>query len=291
MNTQEYTTYHENKEHGVPNFPYNTYLCTIPLDFKEVKLHWHEEMELIYLKKGCGRISVDLRDYDLCAPAIVMILPGQLHAIRQSGTDTMEYENIIFHPDMLITRQADVSMSDFLLPLLQGQLVIPAAYTSDSPHFAEVAAPIDACDEIGKTRPLGYELYIKGKLFEFFYILDSRCRDLTAAPRNSQYLAPLKPVLKLVEEHYAEKLTIEQAADAAGFSSSHFMRYFKDVMHCTFISYLNDYRLDIAASRLAASDASILEIAESSGFFNLSHFNRTFLKKYGVTPREYKKKA
>ncbi len=291
LNRQEYTSSHENTQHGVPNFPYNTFLCSIPLDFREISLHWHEELEFIYIKKGTGQIRVDYEEYIVSAPTIVLILPGQLHAIRQYHSETMEYENIIFHPDMLISRQTDRSMSEFLLPLLAGQLAIPTVFTPDAPYYKEISLPIDACDEIGKTRPLGYELYIKSRLYEFFYVLAGRCCDYAARPHNRQYLEAIKPVLHMIQHHYSEKITIEQAAEKAGFSCSHFMHYFKEVMHCTFVTYLNNYRLNIATELLVSSDSSILEIAESTGFANLSYFNRQFLKKYQVTPREYRKRS
>ena len=49
------TKYQETKQHGSRLFPFNIYPCTIPLDFPAVPLHWHKEMELIYIKKGKGR--------------------------------------------------------------------------------------------------------------------------------------------------------------------------------------------------------------------------------------------
>ena len=49
---EEYIQYHETKLHEQPGFSYNTYLCTIPLDFPSVPMHWHEQMEIIYIKKG-----------------------------------------------------------------------------------------------------------------------------------------------------------------------------------------------------------------------------------------------
>ena len=57
MNILEYENYHEDKTHVELTFPYNTYLCSIPLDFSGVPLHWHDDMELIYIKKGRGHIS------------------------------------------------------------------------------------------------------------------------------------------------------------------------------------------------------------------------------------------
>ena len=45
MNLTEYQNYHESKSHTSLEFPYNTYLCCIPMDFTHVPIHWHNEME------------------------------------------------------------------------------------------------------------------------------------------------------------------------------------------------------------------------------------------------------
>ena len=63
MNILEYENYQEKISHGNPLFPYITYLCSIPLDFSYVPIHWHDEMELIYIKKGHGIITVDFTQY------------------------------------------------------------------------------------------------------------------------------------------------------------------------------------------------------------------------------------
>ena len=52
MQIPEYENYHETKSHSTPDFPYNAYICSIPLDFEKVPLHWHDEVEIIYIKKG-----------------------------------------------------------------------------------------------------------------------------------------------------------------------------------------------------------------------------------------------
>ena len=58
ININEYQAIHENKSHFDYNIPYNTYPCTIPLDFESVPLHWHEDAEFI---SG----SVELQVYEL----------------------------------------------------------------------------------------------------------------------------------------------------------------------------------------------------------------------------------
>ena len=56
MNILEYENYHEDKTHVELTFPYNTYLCSIPLDFSGVPLHWHDDMELIYINIGRAHV-------------------------------------------------------------------------------------------------------------------------------------------------------------------------------------------------------------------------------------------
>lgn len=99
----------------------------------------------------------------------------------------------------------------------------------------------------------------------------------------------MKVVLKYVENNYANKISIADIADVAGFSESHFMRYFKETMGTSFVDYLKDYRLTMAARLLQSSDSSVLSISGEVGFESLSYFNRAFKKHYGMTPLQYRK--
>ena len=90
--------YHEIKEHGKREFPFNIYPCSIPVDFSHVALHWHEEMEIIAVKKGKGRITVDTVSYPVEEGDILAVFPGQLHAISCGNGERMEYEKYHFPP-------------------------------------------------------------------------------------------------------------------------------------------------------------------------------------------------
>ncbi len=268
MNILEYENYQEKKSHGDPLFPYITYPCSIPLDFHHVPLHWHDEVEIIYVKKGCGTITVDFSPCRVTAGTIVLIIPGRLHSIEQHGQECMEYENIIFHPNILLSRNTDTSSTDILQPLLSGSIALPLLYTPESEGYLELSACIDANDEI---------------------LLYSRCGVREHPGKQRKSFEKMKLVLKYIENHYMDKITIEEIAAEAGLSQSHFMKYFKNMMGTSFTRYLNEYRLIMASRLLVSSDASILDIAAEVGFENLSYFNRTFKKRFSQTPREYRK--
>lgn len=288
MTILEYENYHENKTHVDLRFPYNTYLCSIPLDFSHVPLHWHDQMEIIYIKKGHGYVTLEFSQYEVSAPTIVLILPGQLHSIEQYEQESMEYENIFFNTDMLLPRNEDSTLP-FLPPFTTGKSFYPAVFNQTFPYYKDISSCIDACDEICKTKPIGYELFIKGKLYELFFLLHTHCETEQKALSHKS-LNKMKLILKYVEQNYMNKIKIADVAKIAEFSESHFMRYFKETMGKSFVDYLRNYRLTMAARMLLASESSILSISEETGFDNLSYFNRAFKKHYGITPSQYRKR-
>ena len=287
MNILEYESTQETKSHGHDNFPFNIYLCSIPLDFAVVPTHWHNDMEIIYIKKGRGIITVDLEPFEVRQGDIVVVPPGQLHSIEQLEDFSMEYENIIFQLTMLMATQGDTCTEKFFQPLVQGQILFPNYYSPDSLLYPALSGCLNTMDEICKTFGPGYQLAIKGQLFSLFYALVSSMQAPLSRRKNKS-LDRLKDILKYVETNYSEKITIADAAGICGFSESHFMKFFKSNMAVSFTDYLNDYRLTMAARLLISSTDSIVNIAAETGFDNLSYFNRIFKRKYHCTPTVFR---
>lgn len=284
-------SYHERKAHTSPDFPYNTYLCTIPLDFLSVPAHWHEEAELIVIKKGEGRIAVDLTLYEVAAGEIVFVLPGQLHSIEQKGRAVMEYENILFRPELLEGDGADLCGSRFLQPVFAGMLDFSPHIHAGSPCFGEMASCIEQIDTFCRERPFGYQLAVKGLLFQMMFSLvtNHRMDDSRAAQKRT--LEKVKLALSFIHENYTRPISVEEIAAACHYSQSHFMKFFKECMGLGFVRYLNDYRLGVASQMLLATDEGITEISGRTGFDSPSYFNRVFKRKYGVSPRQFRKEA
>lgn len=289
MNLNEYQNYHETKAHTTSDFPYNTYLCSIPLDFRAVPMHWHSELELIVIQKGMGIVSVDLHRQQVSAGDIAVIRPGQLHSIEQDGTHSMEYENIILKPSLLSSGEGDLCSVQYLQPLIAGTRPCETFLTPALSYYAEASGCIHKIDVLCSERPEGYQLAVKGLLFCFFYLLVSNEQKKDSVRTNqTKSLEKIKMILKYVEDHYFERITIDAMAELTCYSKSHFMKFFKSHMGTGFIEYLNDYRLTMAAHMLKNSDESILSVAEQNGFENLSYFNRTFKRKYGQSPGRWR---
>lgn len=288
LRLEEYDKYREKKSHGDADFPFSIYdPCVIPDMFPEVMTHWHEEMEIIYIKEGIGIVSVNLESYKLQAPALVFVLPGQLHSIRQSENHRMNYENIIFHPRLLYSRYGGICDIEYLQPLFEDRVDIPTILDSSQEIFAACLRPLIICNEADCGEP-GYPLLVKSQLFTLCYQLLRNYPVNEKSIRDREKVDRIKPVLSYIASNYGENIRVADAASCMGFSESHFMRSFREIMGVSFVAYLKDYRLSRAEELLRTTKQSVLEIAQETGFDNFSYFIRLFKAKYGRTPLKYR---
>lgn len=286
--------YHETKQHTDILFPFNIYLCTIPDDFPSVFLHWQDTMEIIYIKKGKGTAQVDLHVFEVKKGDIVFAPPGHLHGLSQIHGERMEYENIIFDLSFLGSAGIDICTQKYLIPLQQGQLSFPSYITPEDTCYRKAADCLDDADFLCETHPDGYELGIKADMLRLFSLIfqhypsgiDRLSHNKPLSGSTWQNLNRLKAVLEFIEKNYQRPVTIDETALWCGYSSSHFMRWFRQMTGTSFIRFLNRFRLEKAFLELKSTDKTVLEISAQTGFDNLSNFNRLFKRQFHMTPRE-----
>jgi two-component system response regulator YesN len=93
---------------------------------------------------------------------------------------------------------------------------------------------------------------------------------------------------KLIEERYAQDLSLQLAADQLGISPSYLSELIKQHWGETFIAYVTRYRIDKAKSLLLKTELNIADIAAEIGYGNATHLIRVFKKSEGMTPGEYR---
>ena len=93
-------------------------------------------------------------------------------------------------------------------------------------------------------------------------------------------------LLKYLDEHFAEKLTLEQIAEKFGFSKNYICQLFKKHFDTTFSIYITKKRMTRAKEMLTDKTLSVKEIAFDLGYTDYSHFYRTYKNYYGYSPKE-----
>ena len=92
----------------------------------------------------------------------------------------------------------------------------------------------------------------------------------------------------LADTHYAEPLTVEDLARAAGYSRAHFSQEFRRAFGQAPHVYLLTRRLERAAALLRTTDYPVLEICLAVGLTSVGSFTTSFARMYGRTPLEYR---
>lgn len=100
----------------------------------------------------------------------------------------------------------------------------------------------------------------------------------------------MKKITLYINDHYAEDLSVSQLAKLIGTSTSKFTRAFIRTLNITPGKYINNIRLTVARQMLETTDKTLVEIAQETGFYDLSHFTRAFKKERKTTPGQYRHK-
>ena len=107
--------------------------------------------------------------------------------------------------------------------------------------------------------------------------------------RNSSARRLIVEAQNIVKERYMEAdISLDEVCAVLGVSNSYFSSVFKKEAGKSFISYLTDYRMDIAAEMILNTDEKSYTIAEKVGYLDANYFSYVFKKKFGVSPSKYR---
>jgi AraC-like DNA-binding protein len=89
-------------------------------------------------------------------------------------------------------------------------------------------------------------------------------------------------------KHLAEKVKTRDAAHEAHVSEEYFCRVFKEATGMTFSEYVARARIEQAKQLLTDPKLRVTEVAFAAGFQSIPHFNHTFKRHNGTSPKEYR---
>lgn len=280
---------YETKRHGTESMPFTIYLSRIPEKLGHYPMHWHEEMEIIYVDSGECLVTIDGKPFHAKKDELIFISPGMMHAIDQVENKPSDYYNIIFHPNLLINREEkDEITQNYLKPLLDGEKVFTHRLEGAEPAIKEINLLIHRLiSNRRKLKEEGQGFLIKSALFELFYHLRPYLHSSNQRKTSQHQIAKMKELTEWLNETLAENIKLDDAAKFCGYSKSYFTKFFRNYTGSSFVAYKNLIRLEKAKRLLEKNEFTGLEVAELCGYENYSYFIRAFKKLYDTTPKQY----
>lgn len=98
----------------------------------------------------------------------------------------------------------------------------------------------------------------------------------------------INKILKHLHLNIESEISLEKLAEDLNLSASYISSCFKKQMGISIMKYAKKIRIDRAKVLLTTTDISILDLSVSLGFYDQSHFSKTFKKFTGVSPSKYR---
>lgn len=246
-------------------------------------LHWHYYSEIIYMKSGevtlvCNGQRRVLRAGDLC-----YIYPLQLHEFREIDGKSACYAVVKFDLHTINIPPAYLSdMYDYFLrraPENDRCLVVSA----DS-HIADLVERTVA--EHTQKREF-YSLFVRSNIVSLLIELArAGGRKFAEKSRKTENDLSFNRILEYIDAHSAEPLEAARLAEMCHMSYSNFARLFRESYGRSCKEYITYIRLNKAQELLLHTDRDLNFIAQETGFYDCSHFIRTYKKWRGITPKQ-----
>ena len=239
--------------------------------------------DICYTSHNSYSLLAPLNDTNLPWHNLIILLRGSMSYTVNSRAITISDGDVLFIPKgSTRIREASDKFVDFVVFnfLCDGEILLPSVL-----HEAmrgELFSLLSFYDATHKER--GRE---SGSVDE--HVLACLILMLEEYALSQSYSELTRRILEYLHKNFREKVTLDDIGRISYFSPIYCDTVFKRETGCAIIDYILKLRIEEAKRLLAKEDISIGKIAEAVGFCDNNYFSRTFKKRSGYTPTEYRK--
>ncbi len=255
---------------------------------KQIGVHSQSDFELSWIVTGKGERTLGSETKPFAEGEVVLVPPRLRHcwAFNPQSADSGGYiENVCFH---------------FSKPFLERVMEAFPATTSALSSLLSLSHAIEYRGE-GRERIIKLLKEIGDASAEprppLVLSLMLSLSDMSKAGQISG-LSPMTLSQKRMEKirvyiscNYRSRISLDEIASYAGMNRSAFCTFFKAQTGKTFVTYLNEYRIEKACELLSGGEYGVMEVCEEVGFASLAHFCRTFQKIKACAPSKYRREG
>lgn len=250
------------------------------------KFHQHGEIQVSYILKGEGTLIVgDTINYYKKGD-ILAIGSNLPHVFKSDSSSNKQSEmlSLFFSNDAFGTSFFELEelreLKSFFKKVDYGFKVTPKSKKLEN-HF--------------------FQLNESSKLQRFILLLEilkilskSKTQPLSSFIYDKKYTDTegkrMRDVMDFTMQNYQQQISLDDVAQVSAMTKNAFCKYFKKRTNKSYFTFLNELRVENACKLLFSEERfSVAEVAEKSGFNNISNFNRQFKISKHCSPSSFKK--
>ena len=260
-------------------------LLRFDLDAFRTQRHRHAQLELTWIEAGAGVRFVGDSAEPFEPGDLVLLGPDVPHAwVSSQGGAGRSVATVLQFP-LALLEQALLPELLALRPMAErarlGLRVSGAAHAG----ITQVLQALPQADALGRLAGLVRVLQQLAAHPQDLHTVATSAMPTTADAGRARRI---DRVTDWVHRHLADDLQVQDAARVAHVSPAAFSRFFRRETGKTWSAYVNDVRCSQACVALRQSAKPVAHIALDCGYRTLSHFNRVFRARFGVTPSAYR---
>ncbi len=244
-------------------------------------LHSHDHhVEVSLVLAGAGTLYYDGHSYPMCRGDVIVKNAGVIHAEQTNRDDPLRQVCLSFSGVYGTDGRPDCLLPHFMSPVLCGGAdfgILSAAFSCLADHWQDEAYSV-ICRHLTEAS------------LEIISGLIARQQSTgTKEKPDSRVSETVTQITDWLNDHYMQKITLQELADRFFISPYYLDRKFKACVGYSINQYVIDRRMGEAQRMLIFEDRSIKEIALAVGYGNLQYFYATFKKYTGKSPSVFRR--
>ncbi|HRQ49068.1 MAG TPA: AraC family transcriptional regulator [Agriterribacter sp.] len=275
--------------------PENKSIIVLPesLPYFFPHFHRHKEVQLTWVIKGEGTLVAGNNMHAFQSNDIFFLGANQPHVFKNDSTyfvpgssKSIQALTIFFNPNGMLSSffgLPEMKQLRNFIQLSQSGFSIPQPYTND------ICTRMQYISELkdGSVERIIYFIDLM-KLLSSLPATSALSSGNETKYYSEEDGSRISKIYKYIMDNFNNDISLEDVAGIAYMTTQSFCRYFRKRTGKTFISFLNEVRINEACSKLTSNpNEGISTIAYNCGFNSITNFNRVFRSVKEMTPSEY----
>ncbi len=239
--------------------------------------HFHDYYVIGFIQSGTRFLSCKNKEYLIKQGDILLFNPNDNHGCKQSDKGTFDYRGINIPINTMLSISAELTGKEDLLGFSQNVVEDDELRMCLKSFHQMIMSGGGKCEKFEKEEMF---LILMSMLLERYGQAFENC---ISECRNEIEAACL-----FMEQHYAERVSLEQLCKCSTLSKSTLLRAFTKIKGVTPYRYMQSIRVSKAKS-LLEKGINPVDVAVQTGFADQSHFTNFFQMYIGLSPAVYKK--
>ena len=243
--------------------------------------HWHKNLEIDYIIRGCMWTNLGGVDRDLYSGDYVLVNSESVHqTCGKEPEEPVKYLVVLFSYNYIKSYFPD--FDNYYLDVDKSEQTRARVRDLLKAIVFEAENP----SEFSKLK-------ISCAMSQILMHLFTKCRVLREVDPNAAHTENtpdyIAKAIGYIRDNYRERITLEEISSFVGLTPTYFSRYFSASTQKTFKTYLNLVRLENALIDIQQNGLNETRASLENGFPSVKSFITVFKSVYGCAPSEYTK--